>query len=167
MFCAFADCACPGHRRRTRRSPQLARHRRFGIQPSEFMKIGMIMFLAKMLSDHRYKITELRTGLLPPLGLMGLAFGLIMLQPDLGTGAVLVGASLLIIYTAGARLFHLACLAMVGAAGLAGLIIAAPIGLSASQPSWIPGRTLLARATRSSSRCMRSAPAASSGWASG
>ena len=32
----------------------------------------------------------------------GLAFGLIMLQPDLGTGAVMVGASLLVIYTAGA-----------------------------------------------------------------
>jgi cell division protein FtsW len=68
-------------------------------------------------------------GLLPPLGIMGLAFGLIMLQPDLGTGVVLVGASLLIIYTAGARILHLSYLGMAGLAGFVGLIIAAPYRL--------------------------------------
>ena len=44
-----------------------------------------------------------------------------MLQPDLGTGVVLVGASLLIIYTAGARLLHLSYLGMIGVAGFVGL----------------------------------------------
>jgi len=101
----------------------------FGIQPSEFMKMGMILFLSKMLSEQQAKITQFTKGLLPPLGLMGLAFGLIMLQPDLGTGAVLVGASLLIIYTSGARLLHLSYLGMVGIAGFVGLIIAAPYRL--------------------------------------
>ncbi|WP_028549284.1 stage V sporulation protein E [Paenibacillus sp. UNC451MF] len=101
----------------------------FGIQPSEFMKIGMILFLSKMLSEHQNKITLFTKGLMPPLGLVGLAFGLIMLQPDLGTGAVLVGASLLIIYTAGARLLHLSYLGMVGVVGFIGLIIAAPYRL--------------------------------------
>jgi cell division protein FtsW len=60
---------------------------------------------------------------------MGAAFGLIMLQPDLGTGAVLAGASLLIIYTAGARMAHLSGLAMLGVAGFVGLILAAPYRL--------------------------------------
>jgi cell division protein FtsW len=101
----------------------------FGIQPSEFMKIGMILFLAKLLSEHQAKITLFTKGLLPPLGIMGLAFGLIMLQPDLGTGVVLVGASLLIIYTAGARILHLSYLGMAGLAGFVGLIIAAPYRL--------------------------------------
>lgn len=101
----------------------------FGIQPSEFMKICMIMFLSKMLSDEKSRITDFTKGLLPPLGVMGLAFGLIMLQPDLGTGAVLVGASLLIIYASGARMSHLAGLGMIGAAGFVGLIIAAPYRL--------------------------------------
>ncbi|WP_166243832.1 stage V sporulation protein E [Paenibacillus turpanensis] len=101
----------------------------FGIQPSEFMKLGMILFLSKMLSDDKSKITNFTHGLLPPLGLMGLAFGLIMLQPDLGTGAVLCGASLLIIYTAGARMLHLGGLAMIGVAGFVGLVLAAPYRL--------------------------------------
>lgn len=101
----------------------------FGIQPSEFMKLGMIIFLAKYLADNQAKITGFVRGLMPPLLLVGLAFGLIMLQPDLGTGAVLVGASLMIIFTAGARLSHLLMLALVGAAGLVGLILAAPYRL--------------------------------------
>lgn len=101
----------------------------FGIQPSEFMKICMILFLAKMLSEEKNRITHFTKGLLPPLLVIGAAFGLIMLQPDLGTGAVLVGASLLIIYSAGARIAHLAGLAMIGVAGFVGLIIAAPYRL--------------------------------------
>lgn len=101
----------------------------FGIQPSEFMKICMILFLSKMLSEKQGEITQFTKGLLPPLGVMGLAFGMIMLQPDLGTGVVLVGASLLIIFAAGARIAHLAGLAMIGVAGFVGLIIAAPYRL--------------------------------------
>ncbi|MBP1156278.1 MULTISPECIES: stage V sporulation protein E [unclassified Paenibacillus] len=101
----------------------------FGIQPSEFMKMGMIIFLSKWLSEKQSTITLFSKGLIPPLGLVGLAFGLIMLQPDLGTGAVLVGASLLIIYTAGARLTHLSYLALVGVLGFVGLIAAAPYRL--------------------------------------
>lgn len=101
----------------------------FGIQPSEFMKLGMIIFLAKLLSENQQTVTLFRKGLLPPLLIMGTAFGLIMLQPDLGSGAVMVGASMLIIYIAGARLIHLFGLGMIGVAGLTGLILAAPYRL--------------------------------------
>lgn len=101
----------------------------FGIQPSEFMKMGMIIFLAKWLSEQRSTINQFTKGLLPPLGLAGIAFGFIMLQPDLGTGSVLMGASLLMIFTAGARLKHLSYLALVGVAGFVALIAAAPYRL--------------------------------------
>lgn len=101
----------------------------FGIQPSEFMKLAMVIFLAKLLSEKQQAVTQFVKGLLPPLGILGLAFGLIMLQPDLGTGSVMIGASLLIIYTAGARLRHLGSLALIGVAGLVGLIAAAPYRL--------------------------------------
>jgi len=101
----------------------------FGIQPSEFMKLGMILFLAKWLSAEQQKITLFVKGLMPPLGLVFLAFGIIMLQPDLGTGAVMVCASLILIYTAGARMKHLGGLAMVGVLGFVGLIAAAPYRL--------------------------------------
>lgn len=101
----------------------------FGIQPSEFTKLGLILFLAKLLSDESVNITKFTKGLLPPLMLMGAAFGLIMLQPDLGTGVVLVGSSIIVIFAAGARLRHLFGLAGVGLAGFVGLIAAAPYRL--------------------------------------
>ncbi|MBJ6363157.1 stage V sporulation protein E [Paenibacillus sp. GCM10012307] len=101
----------------------------FGIQPSEFMKLAMVIFLSKMLADRQGQITSFTKGLLPPLSIMGAAFGLIMLQPDLGTGTVMVGASLLVIFTAGARLAHLGSLALLGVAGLVGLVLAAPYRL--------------------------------------
>ncbi|BFH61485.1 MULTISPECIES: stage V sporulation protein E [Paenibacillus] len=101
----------------------------FGIQPSEFMKLGMILFLSKWLSSEEWDITKFGRGLMPPLGLLGLAFGLIMLQPDLGTGTVMMGASMMIIFTAGARLSHLGMLGLAGAAGFVGLILAAPYRL--------------------------------------
>ncbi|MBO9596415.1 MAG: putative lipid II flippase FtsW, partial [Cohnella sp.] len=101
----------------------------FGIQPSEFMKLAMILFLAKLLSERQNQITQFTKGLLPPLGIMGAAFALIMLQPDLGTGTVMIGASILAIYVAGARPAHLGGLALLGVLGLVGLIAAAPYRL--------------------------------------
>ncbi|MDP5273156.1 stage V sporulation protein E [Chengkuizengella axinellae] len=100
-----------------------------GIQPSEFMKLAVVLFLAKFLTDRDKEITLFVRGLMPPLLLVGAAFALIMLQPDLGTGAVLVGASLIVIYVAGLKISHLVGLAMIGVIGLVGLIITAPYRL--------------------------------------
>jgi cell division protein FtsW len=98
----------------------------FSIQPSEFMKLAMILFLASFLAAHQKKIVHFFKGLLPPLLLVFAAFGLIMLQPDLGTGTVLVGTCIVMIYLSGARLLHLSGLAMIGVVGFVALILAAP-----------------------------------------
>ncbi|QFT88778.1 Lipid II flippase FtsW [Bacillus sp. THAF10] len=98
----------------------------FSVQPSEFMKIAMIAFLAKYLSENQKKITSFKKGLVPSLGLVFLAFGMIMLQPDLGTGTVMVGTCIVMIYVAGARISHFAWLGLLGVAGFVGLVLSAP-----------------------------------------
>jgi cell division protein FtsW len=98
----------------------------FSIQPSEFMKLAMIAFLAKYLSENQKKITSLRQGLIPSLGLVFFAFGMIMLQPDLGTGTVMVGTSMVMIFVAGGRISHFIGLGLIGVAGFAALILSAP-----------------------------------------
>jgi cell division protein FtsW len=98
----------------------------FSIQPSEFMKLAMIAFLAKFLSERQKLITSFKLGLVPSLTLVFLAFGMIMLQPDLGTGTVMVGTSVVMIFIAGARISHFAGLGLIGVAGFVGLIISAP-----------------------------------------
>lgn len=101
----------------------------FSIQPSEFMKLGMIIFLAKFLSEKQKYITTVKKGLVPSLGLAGLAFGLIMLQPDLGTGTVMIGTCVVMIFIAGARIMHFAVLGLAALAGFVALIISAPYRL--------------------------------------
>ncbi|MFE8703628.1 stage V sporulation protein E [Cytobacillus sp. FJAT-54145] len=98
----------------------------FSIQPSEFMKLAMIAFLAKFLSENQKKITSFKKGLVPSLGLVFLAFGMIMLQPDLGTGTVMVGTCVVMIFIAGARISHFVGLGLLGLAGFAVLVISAP-----------------------------------------
>lgn len=98
----------------------------FSIQPSEFIKLGLILFLAERLAYFRKDILSLFKGFLPLLLLIFLAFGLIMLQPDLGTGVVLVLTCMTIIYVAGAKLRYFFSLAFIGVIGFALLIISAP-----------------------------------------
>ena len=98
----------------------------FSIQPSEFMKLAMIVFLARYLSVNQKKITSFKEGLIPTLTLVFVAFALIMLQPDLGTGTVMVGTCIVMIFISGARIWHFAVLGLIGLLGFAGLIISAP-----------------------------------------
>ncbi|SFA46499.1 spore cortex peptidoglycan biosynthesis regulator SpoVE [Parageobacillus thermantarcticus] len=98
----------------------------FSIQPSEFMKLAMIAFLAKYLSENQKNITSFKRGLLPALMLLFIAFGMIMLQPDLGTGTVMVGTCIAMIFVAGARVSHFIGLGVLGLAGFVALVLSAP-----------------------------------------
>lgn len=98
----------------------------FSIQPSEFTKLAMIAFLAKFLSENQKYITTIKKGLGPSLGIVFFAFGMIMLQPDLGTGTVMVGTCTVMIFVAGARIIHFMWLGLIGIAGFVVLVLSAP-----------------------------------------
>lgn len=98
----------------------------FSIQPSEFMKLAMIAFLARLYAKPDFPVHSLTRGFIPGLSLLGLAFGIIMLQPDLGTGTVLMGTGLTLIFAAGARMKHMIGFMMLGIIGFMGLVLAAP-----------------------------------------
>lgn len=102
----------------------------FSIQPSEFMKLGLIIFLASILSANQKYITSFQKGFLPCVLLIFSSFGLIMLQSDLGTGMVLVLSCMVMIFVAGARILHFTGLALLGVLGLVLLILSAPYRIS-------------------------------------
>ncbi|GGA83922.1 stage V sporulation protein E [Ornithinibacillus halotolerans] len=102
----------------------------FSIQPSEFMKLGLIIFLSVYLSTNQKYITSFRKGFLPALLLIFTAFGLIMLQPDLGTGMVLVLTCMIMIFVSGARISHFVGLGLLGIVGFVFLIASAPYRIS-------------------------------------
>lgn len=98
----------------------------FGIQPSEFTKLGMIIFTSKYLAFNEKVLKDIKKGLLPILGVLILVFGLIMLQPDFGTGVIIVISIVGLLFISGVPMGFFVKLGLLGLLGVVGLIIAAP-----------------------------------------
>lgn len=100
----------------------------FSIQPSEFMKIGVVILLAKYLSVY-YKDLEKLKSVIGVFLLVVLVFFVVMLQPDFGTGMIIVASAMLMIFIAGLPLKYIFNAAILGVGGIIGLILSAPYRL--------------------------------------
>lgn len=99
----------------------------FGIQPSEFAKLGLIIFTSKYLANN--KIKNIKTSVLPILAVVLLIFGLIMLQPDFGTGVILVITIIALLFVSGVNMNFFIKLGILGLIGIVILVIIAPYRL--------------------------------------
>jgi rod shape determining protein RodA len=84
-----------------------------GIQPSEFMKIATILFLANYLVYVGGRIHQLRFFLLALLSCLFPVF-IILLQPDMGTALVYFPIFIVMTFIAGARIRHIVFLTAAG-----------------------------------------------------
>ncbi|WP_042223906.1 putative lipid II flippase FtsW [Oceanobacillus manasiensis] len=84
------------------------------LQPAEFAKLGLIMYLASVYSKKQDYINDFSKGVLPPLVLTILVLGLIVMQPDIGTASIIFLIVSTIIVSSGIRLKHLLLLTGVG-----------------------------------------------------
>ena len=83
-------------------------------QPSEFVKLGMIIYMSSIMVKKQPVLHQFRRGLLPPLIILFLVLGLLMLQPHFSATVIIMGICFTIIFCAGARLKHLFLLALSG-----------------------------------------------------
>ena len=97
-----------------------------GIQPSEFMKLALIIFTSKYLVNNLKNISNIKKGVFPILIISFLAFFLIMLEPDLGSGVVLLVGVIGLLFISGVDMSFFVKIGILGLVGLVGLIIAAP-----------------------------------------
>lgn len=97
-----------------------------GIQPSEFAKLGLIIYVAKYLANNRKIIKDVKKGVLPILLVIGVFFILIMLEPDFGTAMVIVLTLVVMIFISGVKLSFFIKVGLLGLLGIVGLIIVAP-----------------------------------------
>ena len=102
----------------------------FGIQPSEFAKLGLIIFVSKYLANNEKSVKDIKKGVLPILGLTLLFFGIIMLQPDFGTGTIIVISIIGLLFIGGVSMKFFLSIALIGIIGVAGLIAIAPYRLA-------------------------------------
>jgi len=84
----------------------------FSVQPSEFAKIAVVLYLARSISRKRERMSQFTFGVLPHLVVVGLCALLIVRQPDFGTAAILVLVLVLMLFGGGARPVHLIGLAL-------------------------------------------------------
>jgi cell division protein FtsW len=99
-------------------------------QPAEFAKLGLIIFLSALLTKHGYAgLQDLKSGFLSVLGMGIIPIVLVILQPDIGTVAVLFSILFVMLFVSGAKWSHIFGLAGVGVAALLLMVIIAPYRL--------------------------------------
>ena len=79
----------------------------FAFQPSEIMKVILIIFLAGKISEMGDKVRDFKKGFLPLMAVILLTFTLVFLEPDLGISALLLVIGLSIVFVGRAKLIHL------------------------------------------------------------
>lgn len=97
----------------------------FSIQPSEFMKLGLVGLYAKYLSEHHKDLQKLKNFIML-FSLAGVIFLIIMLQPDFGTGLVIVLSAAAMIYISGVPNKYFVVIITIGLVGASLLILSAP-----------------------------------------
>jgi cell division protein FtsW len=92
------------------------------LQPSEFAKLALVIYVAAWLAGRGDHIKTWWLGFFPCVLLVGFVAGLILLQPDMGTTIVIVATTMTMVFVAGASLTHLAACA--GATGVVAMMLA-------------------------------------------
>jgi rod shape determining protein RodA len=90
----------------------------FQLQPAEFTKLALIVTLGALLAEWAGDIDLKRLGILAVL--CGVPMGLILIQPDLGTVAVLVAIVLGMMLIGGLRFRYIVILSVIGVVGVVG-----------------------------------------------
>jgi cell division protein FtsW len=98
----------------------------FSMQPSEISKLALAIFLARFLERRAGREGEFRRTFLPSAAVTGLLALLVVAEPDLGTAMMLAVVCAVVLFTAGARLRHMALAAAPALVGVAGLLIFVP-----------------------------------------
>ena len=98
----------------------------FGVQPSEAAKLGLIIFTSKYLSRSNKFLKSYKTGVFPILGIVFIFFGLIMLQPDMGTGVILFISIIALLFISGVNMKFFFIMGALGLIGVIVLVIIAP-----------------------------------------
>ena len=93
----------------------------FQLQPSELMKVALVLALARYFHGLTHEETGRITYLLPPLLMIAAPALLVLRQPDLGTAMMLLFAGSGLLFLAGVRIWKFL---LVGLAGLACIPIA-------------------------------------------
>jgi cell division protein FtsW len=93
-------------------------------QPSEFAKFALIIYISAWLASNRRDLKSLAVGFAPFIFAVGVVAGLILLEPDTGTAAIIVLTTVALFFLAGGSILHVGALAGIGLVAGAMLLLA-------------------------------------------
>jgi cell division protein FtsW len=92
-------------------------------QPSEAARVFLLIYLCGYLVRREEEVRASVLGFLKPLGVLAFAAFLLLLEPDFGSGVVLLATGVGVLFLAGVRWLHFLALCGVGIVGLAGIAV--------------------------------------------
>jgi cell division protein FtsW len=95
-------------------------------QPSEIMKLALVLYVARYLADHPKRMRSFRQAVAPIVIAVGPAILLIVVEPDLGTALVVAFTVAALMIAAGMPMRYLGRLAAVAAVGVLLMVLAQP-----------------------------------------
>jgi cell division protein FtsW len=95
-------------------------------QPSELMKISLVLYVARYLADHPKRMRSFRQAIAPIALAVGPAILLIVVEPDLGTALVVAFTTASLLIAAGMPMRYIGILAGIGVCGVLLLALAQP-----------------------------------------
>jgi cell division protein FtsW len=95
-------------------------------QPSEVMKLALVLYVARYLADHPKRMRSFRQAVAPILLAAGPAILLIVVEPDLGTALVVAFTVAALMIAAGMPMRYLARLGAIAAVGVLLMVMAQP-----------------------------------------
>ncbi len=97
------------------------------VQPSEFTKLALVVFLAHYLAKEKRRIDQVKRGFIVPMAVVGVTCLLVLVEPDFGTAALMASVALAMMFIAGVRLRYLVPTIVSGLAGFAVLVMHNPV----------------------------------------
>ncbi|MDP6457020.1 MAG: putative peptidoglycan glycosyltransferase FtsW [Candidatus Marinimicrobia bacterium] len=95
------------------------------LQTSDIARFAIILYLAAYVDKKRDQLRDFVTGFLPPIVVIGIIMGLIIIQPDFSTAVMIGMISVTLLFVSGARLPHIIATASVSIAILIPVLLAA------------------------------------------
>lgn len=95
-------------------------------QPSEFAKFALIFHLCVLLATRKDKLSDFRSGYLPMLIWVGVVTGLVLMQPNFSTGAMIFVISIILLYAGGVRMSHIGLTLTPAVPALLAVMVLAP-----------------------------------------
>ncbi len=87
-------------------------NRVLGIQPSEFAKLVMLIFIANYLAKNQGRMSQFIYGFVIPMGVAVVISALVLKEPDFGTAAFIAILSLILLMIGGTRMIYVIFAAM-------------------------------------------------------